>query len=76
MGIEQRHNIYVRLLSEPTEVWRPVEGVSRSEDRYQIVSVNADPEGQTWEFVTGEVVRCEAHGFLDGSQGMVAVEKR
>ena len=75
MNVEQRHNIYVLLVNEPTEIWRPVEGVARGEHVYQIVSENSDPEGQTWQFVTGDTVRCELHTFMDGAKGWVAVEK-
>ena len=74
MTIKIRKNIYVRLTSEDSEVWRPVEGSPRDDGSYEILSVNADP-AQTWEFVTGDIVRVEEHTFMDGKPGLVAREK-
>ena len=56
-------------------MWKPVEALAMSDDTYQIISENPDPQGQKWQFVTGDIVRCESHTFINGSQGMVAVEK-
>ena len=42
---------------------------------YEILSVNADPEGQAWAYSTGDIVRVEEHTFMDGKMGLVACEK-
>ena len=66
--------IYIYLKNEGTDVWRPVEAESVSGDVYRIVSINADPEDEHWEFGTGELVRCESRVFSGGKTGLVAVE--
>jgi hypothetical protein len=67
--------IYVALLDEAVEVWRPVEAANEGEDRYRILSANADPEDERWEFQQGDLVRCRRKTFSDGGSGWVAFEK-
>jgi hypothetical protein len=57
--LETLDEIYVALLDEGTDVWRPVKAVVLGESFYRIVSENLDPEDELWEFTTGEIVRCE-----------------
>lgn len=75
MVIEQKHHLYIRLIRPEGGLWRPVEGVKVSETDYRVVSDISDPENQTWEFNTGDVVRCQNHVFADGATGLIAVEK-
>lgn len=49
--------IYVPLLNEGTDVWRPVEATRLAEDLYLILGVV--PEDETWAFPPGSTVRCE-----------------
>ncbi|NNF51471.1 MAG: hypothetical protein HKN59_03440 [Gammaproteobacteria bacterium] len=72
---QARHNIYVAVVGEVPPVWRPVEALQVSADTYEIVSVNANPEGQQWQFETGAKVRVREHTFMDDSKGLVAEEK-
>ncbi len=72
---QERKNIYVAVLGEVPTVYRPVEATQVSEEVYEIVSVNADPEGQKWQFDTGTRVRCIEHTFMDGKTGKVAAEQ-
>lgn len=65
--------IYVALLDEGTSVWRPVEAQLLGENIYRIVSENADPDDEHWEFSTGSLVRCEVRR-LSGGEAIVAVE--
>ena len=65
--------IYVYLLNEGTDVWRPVEAEHVGEDRYKIVSVNADPEDESWQFQGGAIVRCRQQR-LSGGECLVAYE--
>ena len=67
--------IYVALLDEGVEVWRPVEAVQEGEDQYRILSGNDDPETERWEFHQGELVRCRMKTFSDGGSGWVAFER-
>ena len=67
--------IYVALLDEATDVWRPVDAEHLGDDLYRIESANADPEDEHWEFQQGEVVRCRPTVLSDGAQSLVAFEK-
>lgn len=63
--------IYVYLLDEGTEVWRPVEAAHQGGDLYKIMS--EEPKEDTWQFKTGDVVRCELKSLSEGPC-LVAVE--
>jgi hypothetical protein len=67
--------VYVKLLDEATDCWRPVDAVHEGEDRYRLVGKNADPEDEHWEFESGSLVRCRPHVFADGESGLVVWEK-
>jgi hypothetical protein len=67
--------IYVGLIDENVEVWRPVEAEPLGDDVFRILSENTDPETEVWEFITGELVVCEPRRFSGGSSGSVAARK-
>lgn len=67
--------IYVSLLDEGVDVWRPVEASFKEADIYTIVGKNPDPEDEHWQFTTGQSVRCRWETFADGKTGLVAYEK-
>ncbi len=67
--------IHVALLGEGTDVWRPVQAVWVRGEVFRIVSENANPEDEQWEFSTGELVRCILREFSGGEHGFVAVER-
>ena len=70
--------IYVFLLDEGTDVWRPIEAIPVGDGVYRIVSENPDPEAEHWQFSTGDLVRCELKSLSEGSDyqnRLVAVEK-
>jgi len=66
--------IYVALLDEGTDAWRPVQALRRGEGAFLIVSKNDDPETESWEFSSGSLVRCEMRQ-LSGGERLVAVER-
>jgi hypothetical protein len=68
------HEIYVYLLDEGTDVWRPVDAILLQESIYQINPDSAIPETEIWQFLPGDIVRCEEKRFIKG-RGLVAVEK-
>ena len=55
--MDQR-TIYVRLLDEGTDVWRPVEAVAVSPDVFEIAPDVTVPDDERWEFGPGERVCC------------------
>ena len=65
--------LYVYLLEEGTDVWRPVSAEPVGEDHYRILSVNESRRDENWEFPTGSVVRAEYKNLTDGKT-LVAVE--
>ncbi len=66
--------IYVYLLDEGTDVWRPVDADQASPGYFRITSLKDDPD-ETWQFATGELVRCEMRRLSEG-ECLVAVESR
>ena len=62
--------IYLPLLNEGTDVWRPVEAEHIGEDRYRILQ--QQPEGEDWPIPSDAIVRCEHHKFANGDVGLVA----
>ena len=75
--MHDRVSIYVYLLDEGTDVWRPVEAIPLENGIYRIVSENSDTEDERWQFTTGDVVRC-VHKTLHDTEPrecLVAVEK-
>ena len=77
--LERTQTIYVRLLDEGVDVWRPVRAETLRGERYRIISENTDPEDEKWEFKTGDVVHCVEKELMDGTKSisrLVAVSKR
>jgi hypothetical protein len=66
--------IYIYLLNEGTDCWRPVDAKRISNNCIKIISVNPDPEDENWEFQPGAIVRCEERE-LSGGRALVAVEQ-
>ena len=65
--------IYVYLLDEGVDVWRPVQAHHLGGDLYRIISIN-EHEDEQWQFRTGDVVRCAMRTFSDGP-GLAAHER-
>ena len=63
--------VFVRLLDEGVEVWRPVAAVRVADGIYRLTG--ARPEDERWEFESGAVVRCVPKELGDRSDGLVAV---
>ncbi|MEW5904202.1 MAG: hypothetical protein AB1722_07635 [Pseudomonadota bacterium] len=70
MATEQK--IYVALLEEGTDVWRPVMAKQTSNESFLILG--EVPAEESWQFLPGTHVRCEEHVFSGGMRGLVAVE--
>ena len=63
--------IYVKLMDEAVDVWRPVDASPEGHDMYRLADAPT-PATEVWEFQPGSVVRCERRE-LDGAMSMVAV---
>ena len=56
--------IYVALLDESVDVWRPVEAVIEGAGIYRLPP--SAPAGETWLFPPGSRVRCEPRDLSEG----------
>ncbi|GAA4752525.1 hypothetical protein GCM10023264_19320 [Sphingomonas daechungensis] len=62
--------IYMPLLNEGVDVWRPVEATALTADTYR---VEGDvPDDEEWAFDPGSIVRCESRKLSEGER-MTAV---
>jgi hypothetical protein len=64
--------IYVSLIGEGLNVLRSVQAEHLGKDYYRILE--AMPEGETWEFTPGQVVKVKKKNLSSG-KGLVAVEE-
>jgi hypothetical protein len=72
MAEESLTTIYMPLLNEGVDVWRPVEAMKVTELGY-MVTENA-PSDEEWAFQPGHILRCEERQF-SGETRLVAVAK-
>lgn len=61
--------IYVQLLDEAVDVWRPVTAAHEDDDTYRLP--DEQPDTETWAFPPGSRVRCERR-TLSGTSELVA----
>ncbi len=66
--------IFVYLLDEGTDVWRPVNAEHVADRSYRLDPKAVVPEDESWEFPPGAVVECESKRLSDGDQ-LVAVRR-
>lgn len=64
--------IYVLLLDEGTDVWRPVDALYEGENTFKIMSTNEKVDDEVWEFNHGDLVHCEEKVFSSSEVGLVA----
>jgi len=68
--------VYVRLLNEGTDVWRPVRATALPDGTFPLSEPNGyDPNAETWEFPPLTKVRCATRKFSDDDEGLVAVAR-
>lgn len=65
--------VYVSLLDEAVDVWKPMKAKHISNTHYQIADSPDETDYDSLEFKPGEVVRCEERKLSDGLV-LVAVE--
>lgn len=65
--------VYVRLLNEGVDVWRPVRAVRLSDTTYRL-SDEPRPEDEAWSFEPGAVVVAESRAG-DPEQRVIAVAR-
>jgi hypothetical protein len=65
--------IYVGLLDEGIDVWRPVKAIHVDGNIYRIAAQAYDSDTETWQFVPGDEVVCE---MIDSSEGRILAATR
>ncbi len=63
--------IYIELLDEGVDVWRPVKAKAETDDIFRLPPTA--PEDEVWRFAPGSRVRCEWRDLPDGA-ALVAAE--
>jgi hypothetical protein len=58
--------IFIRLLNEDVDVWRPVQAERLREGVFRIIQQPYDHELEVWEFEPGAVVACTCSEAPDG----------
>ena len=64
--------VFMPLSDEGVAVWRPVDAEALPSGWYRIVSVNEQPDDETWAFPTDAVVACEHRRLADGERLVVS----
>jgi hypothetical protein len=68
--------VYVRLLDEGTDVWRPVRATALPDGTFRLLEPDGyDSNAERWEFPPMTKVRCVTRKFTDGDEGLVAVAR-
>jgi hypothetical protein len=66
--------VYVRLLDEGTDVWRPAPAIPQADGTFKIGKpADYDPEAERWEFPPQTRVKCVRKKFADGDEPLVAI---
>jgi hypothetical protein len=58
--------IYIQLLGEDIDVWRPVTAAREANDTYRLL--DQQPDTETWAFPPGSRVRCERRTISEASE--------
>lgn len=65
--------IYVRLLDENVDVWRPVRAENLTGNVYRILNQLYDRAAESWQFEPGDEVVCE---LIEASDGRILAATR
>jgi hypothetical protein len=71
--LSERREIFVALMDEAVDVWRPVTAERVDVDSWRLLGPM--PDDEVWEFQPGELVRLEMRTLSDG-EVPVAVRSR
>jgi hypothetical protein len=70
--MDETCTVYVSLLEEGVDVWRPVKAIRLSENVCRLCG--PVPEDEIWQFQPDDIVRCEER-WLSGGPTYCAVER-
>ena len=67
--------LYVYLLNEDTDCWRPVPAIKVNDSEYVLQGFEIhNPEDEEWEFLPGSHVNAKKKIFSNGKQVLVATK--
>ena len=72
--MKEDRKIYVRLLDEGLDVWKPIDARMVGENVFQISDQPYDSDLETWEFEPGDFVFCKARRF-DEDRVLIAMRR-
>src|ERR1700676_392992 len=64
--------VYMPLVGDGTDCWRPVRAQSISEDIFEVI--DHIPSGESWKFAPFTRLRCRNRTFTGGEAGLEAFE--
>ncbi|QLC21236.1 hypothetical protein HFP51_02960 [Parasphingopyxis sp. CP4] len=65
--------IFMPLLNEGTDVWRPVEATLVDANSYRVEGTPSD--GEEWAYGSGTIVLCEWNTLSSGERGLVIISR-
>ncbi|HVF85198.1 MAG TPA: hypothetical protein VM821_04395 [Abditibacteriaceae bacterium] len=65
--------VYISLLDEGVECWRPVEAIWQFGNVYKVVGTKPDDESR--QFVENDCVLCKRHTFQNNETAFIAYAK-
>jgi hypothetical protein len=65
--------IFISLIDEAIDVWRPAQAEHLHDTVYKIVEQPYDKEDETWQFEPGDEVVCE---LIDSNEGRILAATR
>jgi hypothetical protein len=71
--VSNLEEIFVSLLDEAVDVWRPIQAEHVHDDVYRITDQPYDREVETWQFGPGDEVVCE---LIDSNEGRILAAMR
>jgi len=76
MNKKNKVDIYIRLLDEGIEVFRPTQAVELEKHTYQLLpAMDYNPLSEDWEFLPGTIVAGEIVKDDEGGEFLMAVKK-
>ena len=59
-NLDKTYTVYIELLNEGTDVWRPAQALLVDKNIYKVLTpVDYDPDDEKWKFKPGSLVECE-----------------
>ena len=66
----ERVAVYVELLDEGTQCWRPTSAVKVSGNVFVLTNENHDPDTEKWSVLPGSLITIEQQQTTNGSFGV------